>query len=96
MKGAELSERLYPVTIFRTRYGGTYEGGEWAAFPLHPLQVPGEPIADDVTCATWWEQFANAVGVGDTPEVALADLEAKSAATGVRIPYRHRPDWLDL
>ena len=90
-----VSESLYPVTIFRTRYGGSYEGGEWAAFPLHPVQVPAEPIADDVTCATWWEQFAYAVGVGETPGAALADLEAKSA-TGRRIPYRHRPDWLGL
>jgi hypothetical protein len=86
-----LSEPLYPVTIFRTRYGGIYEGGEWAAFPLDLLQVPDEPIADDLTCATWWKQFADAVGVGDTPDAALADLEAKSAATGVRIPYQRRP-----
>jgi hypothetical protein len=53
MNAAELSEPLYSVTIFRTRYGGTYEGGDWAAFPLGPSQVPDEPIADDVTCVTW-------------------------------------------
>jgi hypothetical protein len=56
----------YPVTIIRTRYGGIYEGGEWAAFPLHADQVPDDVVGDDVTCATWWEQFADAVGVGDT------------------------------
>jgi hypothetical protein len=86
-----MNDPLYPVTIVATRYGGTYEGGAWAAFPLDPWQVPVEPIADDITCATWWEQFAYAVGVGDTPGTALSDLEAKSAATGVRIPYPHRP-----
>jgi hypothetical protein len=88
-----LSEPSYPVTIITTRYGGVYEGGEWAAFPLHAAQVPAEAVADDVTCARWWEQFSDAVGVGETPGAALADLQAKSA-TGRRIPYRHRPDWL--
>jgi hypothetical protein len=89
-----VSEDLYPVTIIRTRYGGTYEGGEWAAFPLQSVQVPGEAIGDDVTCATWWEQYGYAVGLGNTPGAALADLAAKSATTGRRIPYPHRPDWV--
>ena len=82
-----MSEPSYPVTIIATRYGGIYEGGEWAAFPLHPVQVPAEAIADDVTCSTWWEQFGSSVGVGDTPAAALADLEAKTAAGGRRVPY---------
>jgi hypothetical protein len=88
----ELSEPLYPVTILMTRYGGVYEGGAWAAFPLYPVKVPSEAFADDVTCATWWEEFAHAVGVGETPDAALADLESKSAHAGPRTPYRLRPD----
>jgi hypothetical protein len=37
---AAMDEVLCPVTIIATRYGGTYEGGAWAAFPLDPWQVP--------------------------------------------------------
>lgn len=86
-----LGEPIYPVTIVKTRYGGVYEDGAWAAFPLDPWQVPTEPFADDVVCHAWWKQFASVVGIGDAPGPALADLEAKSAVTGVRIPYQHRP-----
>jgi hypothetical protein len=80
---------LYPITIIATRYGGIYEGGEWAAFPLHPDQVPDDSVADDATCAAWWDQFADAVGVGQTPDAALSDLEAKSAS-GIHITYPHQ------
>ena len=76
--------------MIRTRYGGIYEGGEWAAFPIHFEEIPPDVDGDDATCATWWADFAHAVGVGDTPDVALADLEAKCAANGRRIPYRVR------
>jgi hypothetical protein len=45
---------LYPVTIVRTRYGGVYEGGEWAAFFCEPQTVPEAAFGDDVECADWW------------------------------------------
>ena len=67
---SSMDEPLYPVAIIATRYGGTYEGGAWAAFPLDPWQVPTDPFADDMACAAWWEQFAHAVGVGDAPATA--------------------------
>jgi hypothetical protein len=34
--------------------------------------LPDEPSRMTVTCAPWWKQFADAAGVGDTPDVALA------------------------
>jgi hypothetical protein len=55
---------LYPVTMIRTRYGGIYEGGEWAAFPIRFDDIPPEVDGDDAACATWWADFAYAVGVG--------------------------------
>lgn len=85
-----MPEHLYPVTIIATRYSGIYEGGEWAAFPIRFEAIPPEVDADDVTCATWWEDHVDSVGVGKTPDAALADLEAKCAANGVRVPYRLR------
>ena len=86
---AGMSDHLWPVTIIATRYGGIYEGGEWAAFPLHPEQVPDDARADDITCPTWWEQYARFVGVGVTPDAALADLKAKCEVNaGARTPYR--------
>ena len=81
---------LYPVTLIRTRYGGIYEGGEWAAFPIHSDEIPVEVEGDDVTCATWWSEFGHAVGVGASPDAALADLEEKCDKSGRRIPYRIR------
>jgi hypothetical protein len=71
---------LYPVTIIATRYGGIYEGGAWAAFPVGAERIPPLAISDDSTCVTWWADYGNAVGVGATPNAALADLEAKIAA----------------
>ena len=43
-----LGEPIYPVTIVKTRYGGVYEDGAWAAIPLDHWQVPTDPFADDV------------------------------------------------
>jgi hypothetical protein len=33
---------VIPVIIFQTRYGGTYEGGHWAAIYSHPHDFPEE------------------------------------------------------
>src|SRR5260370_17595963 len=35
---------LRPVTITPDRYGGTYSGGAWLAFPLPPFEVPDGPF----------------------------------------------------
>lgn len=75
-----MANSLYPVTLITTRYGGVYEGGAWAAFPCRAHEVPRETVADDVTCVMWWEEHGAAIGVGATPEDALADLDAKGRA----------------
>ena len=36
---------LWPVTVILTRYGGTYEGGRWAAFNLDHEDIP-DPYKD--------------------------------------------------
>ncbi len=66
---------INPVTIIPDRYGGTYSGGPWLAFPLEPSDVPGEASGDDITAVTWWDKAADMpIGRGDTPDHAHADL----------------------
>jgi hypothetical protein len=59
--------------IIETRYGGTYEGGAWAAFQSE--EIPDEVRGGDVECRTWWDAPTVAAGVGATPEEALGMLE---------------------
>ncbi|WP_152628253.1 hypothetical protein [Streptacidiphilus neutrinimicus] len=63
-----------PVTIVRSRYGGTYEPGEWIAFPCLPSDIPDDWRGGDVACAVFFEQRRGEVGGGPTPDAALADL----------------------
>jgi len=61
-------EVFSPVTIFATRYGGTYEGsvigsdgtveeigGAFAALNVLPHEVPPEAFGGDPVAATWWD-----------------------------------------
>jgi hypothetical protein len=64
-----------PVTT-RTRYGGTYEGGPWAAFAVDDeSQIPAEAFGGDLTAAEWWRGGTSiVVGVGDSADEALEHL----------------------
>jgi hypothetical protein len=59
--------------IIETRYGGAYEGGQWAAFSSP--EIPEEARGEDVECRSWWEAPTVAVGVSSTPDEALEILE---------------------
>lgn len=48
------STDIYPATIIRTRYGGVYEGGRWAALDCSHEEVPEAAIGDDIECAEFW------------------------------------------
>jgi hypothetical protein len=65
------------VTIFQTRYRGAYEGGLWAAVYAQPHEIASEAWEGDVYASGWWHDHASEVGVGDTPDAALADLHSK-------------------
>jgi hypothetical protein len=41
---------ITPITIIATRYGGVYDGGVWAALPVHPEEVPDAAVGDDLDC----------------------------------------------
>lgn len=71
-----MSKEIYPLTIVRDRYGGTYSGGEWLAFNKDPYEISDEPFADDVTCMMFWDE-KRMIGVGETREFAITDLKRK-------------------
>jgi hypothetical protein len=57
-----------------TRYGGTYEGGEWACIAFC-RQIPEEAVGDDLEASKWWNSSkASRVGVGNTPQAAYNDM----------------------
>ncbi len=64
---------MYPVTIFKARYGGAYEGGSWVA--LHAWDIPSEAQGDDTTCSTWFGDNSHRIGVGSSPNEALEKLQ---------------------
>lgn len=72
-----MDESLHHVTIIRTRYGGIYEGGQWAAFPVDHERIPPDVTGSDSECIAWWGQFGAGIGVGSTPNDALAALEQR-------------------
>jgi hypothetical protein len=51
---------IMPVTITPGRYGGTYSGGAWLAFPLRPSAVPYGSFAGDVFANGWWAEVDDA------------------------------------
>ena len=70
----------YPVEIFKSRYGGVYEGGDWIA--CVNCNMPGEAQGGDPTCAAFWcdphayiaephPYCTPGFGAGPTPATAL-------------------------
>ena len=78
LKQIEEQRELYPITVVATRYGGSYEGGLWAAFNARPWEVPTAAMGDDIACMTWWSEENKArTGLGFNPDAAVADLKQK-------------------
>ena len=76
--------RLYPVAIIESRYSGTYEGGKWHAIPefddvINTEKYQDYMYGDDGSALDFWDsEIALNIGVGDTPELALADMQLKA------------------
>ena len=73
----ERIEDIYPLTIVRDRYGGTYSGGSYTAWNCDPWDVPGGCDESDVLCAIFWSEYKHPVGLGATPMQAMEDLRVK-------------------
>ena len=75
--------RTYPVAIIESRYSGTYEGGKWHAIPefddvINTEQYQDYMYGDDGSALDFWDsEISSTIGVGDTPELALADMRLK-------------------
>ena len=74
-------EDLYPLTIISDRYGGTYSGGVYTAWPLCFNEIPEDIEDSDVPCFCFWEHVDKSfIGMGATIEEAKMDLIAKLKA----------------
>lgn len=67
----------YPTTIICDRYGGTYSGALWLAFPHDYWDIPEEVDSGDMDSCRFWQDYDGIVGKGATPEDALNDLRKK-------------------
>jgi hypothetical protein len=80
-----LDRELSPVTIVMARYGGTFEGGQWLAFPISPEDlVDSDYAADDISCMLFFESCEERqlpIGRGSTPNEARADLRTRRSVT---------------
>ena len=74
MKKIEVVD-IYPLTIFKDRYGGTYSGGRWIAFNLD--HVPNGALGGDFASSQFFSNTTHIFGVGDTPDNAICDLSSK-------------------
>lgn len=76
--------RTYPVAIIQSRYSGVYEGGKWHAIPefddvVNSEQYQDYMYGDDGSALDFFDSIiASTIGVGDTPELALADMRLKT------------------
>ena len=63
-----------------TRYRGTYEGGQWAAFDVEGWDdIPAEAFGGDVVAAEWWWDGPSiVVSVGDTAAEAESRLKLRN------------------
>lgn len=67
---------LYPLTVLRSRYNGTYEGAKWVAFKDRP-DIVQDALGDDMACSSFFRVYGSLkpIGRGDSPEAAVRDLD---------------------
>ena len=68
---------FYPVTIVRDPNAGAYSGGMFIAWNREAGDLPAGAFINGDEGAAWWAENTEPVGVANTPEAALADLETK-------------------
>lgn len=80
---------IYPLTIIMDRYSGTYSGGLFTVWKLHPETIPDDIYSDDCTCNDFWSElnhdeksynyrrYHNKCGIGNTIQEAIDNLQNK-------------------
>jgi len=88
---SEIPLSLYPIIVRQARYSGIYEGGLWLA-SSNCDAIPSEELmgyleGDDCDAWAFLDDKLTALGVGNTPDTALADLIHKiNNASAVETP----------
>jgi hypothetical protein len=76
-----VTRALFPVTVVKSRYQGTYEGDRWLAFPVGVEDLADSDYAgEDVECMCFFQECDARqlpIGRGFTPDRALADLRKR-------------------
>jgi len=75
---------MWPIRIYQDRYGGSYSGGGWVAVhmdnkTMEISDIENGILGGDVEVREFWITVADAnwIAVGQTPNDALAALQAK-------------------
>jgi hypothetical protein len=89
---------LWPVAIWQSRYGGTYEGGRWIAIGNCEILPQNTPMMDsDVPCSNFWHsKEADHIGRGATPNEALEDLIRRNQDLAQVVDSFYSVDWDEL
>lgn len=83
-------KNIYPLTIIKDRYNGTYSKGKYLAFNDDYYNIPKEVDGEGGDCSSFWSTFPNKkalngmgkplnVGRGNSPQDALYDLEIQES-----------------
>ncbi|MGI9449352.1 MAG: hypothetical protein ACR2QH_01645 [Geminicoccaceae bacterium] len=78
----------FPIAIIQDRYSGSYSGGAWLAIagadeidgiwkPRVIDMLEGGPHGDDTDAMMFWADPPSWIAVGNSPDEALANLEAE-------------------
>lgn len=67
-------EDIYPLTILRDRYRGTYSGGKYTAWNLEANEIPHAVRWDDDGCSEFFSSTKVPYGAGETPNEAVENL----------------------
>lgn len=75
---------VYPLTIVKDRYNGSYSGAKYTAWNCDFWDVPEEIEGGDIECMDFWENYKDKkhnafkesvfVGKGSSPNEALDNL----------------------
>ena len=68
------NNNIYPLTIIRDRYSGSYSGGTYVVFNFEAHKVLAEVFGDDCTAMRFWKHFKGVVGRGGSLDSAVKDL----------------------
>ena len=69
-----MDNEIYPLTVIKDRYRGTYSGGKYLAFNLDFNEIPEDVIGSDVPCRQFFYETDLIYGRGNTPDEAIWDL----------------------